>query len=425
MTTNAIDIYELIKYLNFAVFVLFVCCYFYQFVYILVYFFKKDKPVGEPKKKHRFGVIISARNEQSVIGELLSSIQKQTYPSELVDVYVVADNCDDDTAKICRNMGATVFERFNRVMVGKGYALDLAFHEIDKQKGLRYYDGYMVFDADNVLEPDYIEEVNKVFDRGYRVVTSYRNSKNFGDNWISAGYGLWFLREAKFLNGARMKCNTSCAISGTGFTVSSEIIEENGGWKHHLLTEDIEFTTDCMIHGEKIGYAEKAVLYDEQPVTWKHSWKQRMRWAKGFYQVTVNYAGGLLKQIFKNKSFQCYDMFMTIAPASFLTLLTILMNSVVFFVGFLDGNTKLSLLGLQQLGLGLGSVYLSMFVFGLLTVVTEWKRIYCSTKKKIKYVFTFPVFMLTYAPIAIAALVKPVKWEPIPHTISKSVSQIK
>ena len=87
----------------------------------------------------------------------------------------------------------------------------------------------MVFDADNVLDENYVAEMNKVFGSGYSVVNSYRNSKNYGSNWISAGYALWFLRESKYLNGARMQCGTSCAISGTGFLVSNEIIRENNG----------------------------------------------------------------------------------------------------------------------------------------------------------------------------------------------------
>ena len=136
--------------------------------------------------------------------------------------------------------------------------------------------------------------MNKVFDSGYKVITSYRNSKNYDSNWISAGYSLWFLREAKYLNNSRMQLGTSCAISGTGFLVSAEIIRNNGGWIHHLLTEDIEFTVDSVIHGVKIGYAANAILYDEQPTLFRQSYNQRLRWAKGFYQVFAKYGLGLV-----------------------------------------------------------------------------------------------------------------------------------
>ena len=143
--------------------------------------------------------------------------------------------------------------------------------------------------------------MNKVFDSGYKIITSYRNSKNYDTNWITAGYSLWFLREARFLNNPRMILNTSCTVSGTGYLVNSSIIRQNNGWKYYLLTEDVEFSAVNIIEGEKIGYCEKAILYDEQPTTFKQSWSQRIRWTKGFYQVTFRYGKILISSIFKKR----------------------------------------------------------------------------------------------------------------------------
>ena len=282
----------------------------------------KTPKTYEETKKYKYGVLISARNESAVIAQLIQSIKQQNYPKKLITVFVVADNCTDHTAEIARQAGAVVYERFNKEQVGKGYALDWLLKNIAKDYGEDAFDGYFVFDADNILDENYVAEMNKVFGSGYRVITSYRNSKNYGDNWISAGYALWFLREAKYINNARMMLGTSCAVSGTGFLVSREVFEKNGGWKHHLLTEDIEFSTDCIVQGERIGYCNSAIIYDEQPTTFKASWNQRLRWSKGFYQVFFNYGGKLCKNIFKKHSFAAYDMFMTIAPGVLLTLAT-------------------------------------------------------------------------------------------------------
>ena len=76
---------------NFAMFIFFVVCYAYQFVYIAVPFIKKDKP-HKAVKNHRFAVLISARNESAVIENLLESIKSQTYPQDLIDVFLIADN---------------------------------------------------------------------------------------------------------------------------------------------------------------------------------------------------------------------------------------------------------------------------------------------------------------------------------------------
>lgn len=130
---------------------------------------------------------------------------------------------------------------------------------------------FAVLTADNVLDRNFFATLNVTFSWGYDIVTCYRNSKNYGDNWISAGYGLWFLRESRYLNQAR----------------------QGGGWPFHLLTEDIEFTIDNVVRGVKIGYCPEAILYDEQPVDFRQSWAQRLRWSQGYLQVFRRYGGCL------------------------------------------------------------------------------------------------------------------------------------
>lgn len=410
-----------IIFLNFIISVVFTLCYAYQFFYIFVGLLKKPKEYSA-KTQHRYAVVVSARNESSVIGNLIRSIRNQKYPEELVDIFVIADNCTDNTAEVAREAGAIVYERFNKELVGKGYALDWLFKIIKSDHADKNYEAFIIFDADNILDPNYIAEMNKVFDNGYRIITSYRNSKNFDGNWIAAGYSLWFLREARYLNNARMTLGTSCAISGTGFLVSAEVIKENGGWIHHLLTEDIEFTTDSIIKGEKIGYCANAVLYDEQPTLFSQSYTQRLRWAKGFYQVFKNYGAKLVKGVFKG-SFSCFDMLMTISPAMLLTLLSIFVNVIAIPVGIINHSPDLPLL-IKTLAHTLVNFYGLFFLLGTITAITEWNQIHCSKAKRIGYLFTFPLFMLTYVPIAIVALFRKIEWKPISHSVSKTLDEI-
>lgn len=407
-----------------AVFILF---YMYQFFYIFWVFLGKDKsrPI-KSDKLNKFGVVISARNEAAVIGNLLESINRQDYPSELIKIFLIADNCDDNTADVGRQYGATVLERNNKALVGKGYALDFLFKKLLAEKD--DCDAYVIFDADNLVDKNFIKEMNKNFNRGYKALTSYRNSKNYGTNWISAGYSLWFLREAQYLNNARMRLGTSCAISGTGFCLSREIIEENNGWKYHLLTEDIEFSVDMAIKGEMIGYSAGSVVYDEQPETFEQSWKQRLRWAKGFYQVFGKYGKKLFSGIFRGK-FACYDMLMTVFPALIFTILSVLccigecIYGVTVFIKH-PAFSNLMLFCILPVVYFASVIYMLIFVVGFITLVTEWDVIDCPPKKTIKYLFSFPIFMLTYAPIAVAALFKKVEWTPIQHSISKSIDDV-
>lgn len=425
---------------NICVFLTFTICYAYQLFYVLVGLLRrKDHPAA--RKNHKYAAIISARNESTVIKNLIDSIKNQDYPSELIDIFIIADNCTDNTAQIALDNGAFVIERQNGKLIGKGYALDygmnIIFREcLGKQIGKSVcgmanygkiqapagrtinknseYEAFFVFDADNVLDKHYFAAMNRVYDAGFTVGTSYRNTKNFDSNWISSGYGTWFIREARFLSQPRSYLNTSCAVSGTGFYTDVKIIEKAGGWKWFLLTEDIEFATNNILNGNRIGYAPDAVLYDEQPVTFKDSWNQRFRWTRGFYQVFVKYSGRLVTHIFTNPKghrFACYDMLMTIAPGLLITFIAILFNLVIIILGLcgvLSAGMVLTA-SLSSIVFCLANYILFMFVLGVITLFVEWYKVRSNPGPKILAMFTFPFFMLTYIPIAIIAVFKKVK----------------
>lgn len=252
----------------------------------------------------RYAVLISARNEAKVVPNLINSIREQTYPSSLVDIWLVADNCTDDTAEVVRGMGCQVVERHNLEEIGKGYALTYLLDEMIERGVASDYEAFFVFDADNKLDKHYIEEMNKAFQSGFRILTSYRNSTNISENWVSSGSALWFIRESRFLNNSRMLFGASCHVGGTGFMFSQEVMQRNNGWKFHLLTEDLEFTMDSVLHGDRIGYCGTAILYDEQPVSFLQSWRQRLRWSKGFLQVFRYYGPLLIKRAIKERDFR-------------------------------------------------------------------------------------------------------------------------
>ena len=397
--------------------------FLYQFVYMFIALFKKV-PVFKAKAQLKYAVLISAKNEENVIANLVKSILDQDYPKELFRVFVVADNCTDETAKVAKAAGATVYERFNETLRGKGYALNDLFKWIDKDFGIDSFDGYMVFDADNLLSPNYITEMNKIFSNGYKVCTSYRNSKNYGSNWLTAATGIWFLREARHLNHARMLLNVSCMVSGTGYVMHKDIVRRNGGWNFFLLTEDVEFSVDCILRGEKIGYCESAVFYDEQPTGFVDSFNQRLRWAKGFYQVLYKNFKGLIKGIFTKFDFTYFDSLITLAPGhiflagcvsvALLTAAKVNFDSMAFTMEILSIVLPMLIMG-----------YVSFYALGFFVLITEYKKIYCKPSRMFVLLLAFPLFMITYIPIAILALFAKVKWKPIKHTFAYDNEQMK
>lgn len=411
---------ETLHLLNRIITVFFFACYSYQIFYILVALVSRPRrPDTAPA--HRYAVLISARNEERVIARLLESLAAQTYDMTLVTVFVLADNCTDGTAALARSMGAVVYERSDACRVGKGYALHDLLRHILRDYPQDAFDGYLVFDADNVLAPAYIEEMNRTFSQGCNIITGYRNSKNYADNWISAGYALWFLRESRYLNQARMQLGHSCNISGTGFLFSREVLRRMGGWNFFLLTEDIEFSAANILAGERIAYCPGAELYDEQPVKFSQSWAQRMRWAKGYLQVFRKYGTRLFLRACRG-SFSCYDMTMTIMPAVLVSTAGVLVNGAGLVLSLLEYGSAAAVLPVCLHMLM--SLYVTLYVVGLITTLTEWRHIHTHWWKKLLYTFTFPVFMLTYIPIALTAVFKRVTWQPIEHTRAKDLNHI-
>ncbi len=400
--------------------ILLTLCCAYQMVYIFVIWRQmlKDKkhPSTEPKPepRGRYAVLVCARNEQVVIGDLVHSIRSQEYPSELLTAFVMADNCTDHTALRALEAGAVVYERHDTSHVGKGYALDALLGHIreDYPEG---FDGYVIFDADNILKPDYIRNMDIMFQKGCDILTSYRNSKNFGASWLAGGCGMNFIRESRYLNQARYQLGASAFVSGTGFAFSRKIYEEMGGWPYHLISEDMEFTVDQISKGRKIAFAADAEFYDEQPLTFQQSWRQRSRWLKGTLQVLYRYRKPLWKSMISG-NWASIDLFIYSFPMFFLTSVIFCLN---FILGVMVSSADQSVWGfLRVVGGHLVGMYGGLLFSSASAMLTEYKKIIAPGWKKILYTLTFPLYVFTYIPLAPIALCKRLSWTPISHTVT-------
>ncbi|MCI1902159.1 MAG: glycosyltransferase family 2 protein [Bifidobacteriaceae bacterium] len=391
----------------------------YQALCIIVSFVTKPVTFPQAPADKRFAVLISARNEEQVIGNLIASIRANDYPQDKIDIWLVADNCTDSTADLVRGMGEHVIERHDLKHIGKGYALTFLLNQMIEQHKASTYDAFFVFDADNLLDEHYISEMNKAFQAGYKILTSYRNSKNFSENWVSSGSALWFIRESRFLNSTRMVFGSSCHVGGTGFMFSREIMERNDGWKFHLLTEDMEFTLDSILHGDTIGYCGTAILYDEQPVTFAQSWRQRVRWSKGFLQVFRYYGPALMRRAIVDRDFSAVDLTILISPFAVLWLARMVLGVVFAALGFVTWDSQLSSVWAYLTGIG-GTILLAM-ALAAITVIAERTKIGATNKELVAYCLSFPVYMLSTVPIAFAAIFSKPEWKPIVHKGQKQM----
>ena len=404
---------QVLGIINVVIGVIFTLFYFYQFVFLIVAYVGKREniPDADPRK---YAVLIAARNESAVIHNPLNSLNAQDYPKDRFTVFLVADNCTDNTAEIARKYGATVYERFNQVEKGKGYAIDYLIKCIERDYGDDYCDAYIVFDADNVAEKNYITEMNKTYALGYDVVTSYRNASNYGANWRSAGQGMFFLRESRVLNLARMRTRGNNYVTGTGFLFSRKLCRENGGWPFHCLTEDGEFTMDNVVKGVKTGYCNTAMFYDEQVTDPKVSWNQRLRWCKGGLQIYKKYCVQLFKGLFSKKFLSFFDMTMCLNAAYFISLTAVIVNVVADVVILAMGCDDILGLIITQAWMAVAA-YFMLFIFSAVITCSEWRFIRGGAFKKVLYAFTFPLFIFSFIPIAFVAIFKKVEWKQIAH----------
>lgn len=388
--------------------------YLYQVFYLFIPLVIRKKK-HNPQKDHRYAILIAARNEEAVLPHLLDSIRAQEYPAELVDTYVVADNCTDNTADVAREHGATVFTRFDPKRVGKGFALNFLIEHIRGLGKLEDYDCFLIFDADNLLRPDYIRQMNQLPSDGFEAFCGYRNIKNYCTNWITYGYALWFLHESTHMNRSRYLIGSSANVNGTGFGFTQSLLQKIGTWNFFTLSEDTEFNNWCIDNGVKIGYCQDAILYDEQPVTFSQSWKQRTRWAQGTAQVTLRYTGRLFKNLFRGDwtSYASFE-FLT------LSLWGMTFTAIAFLVNMFDIYLFATLpeFGMSLLNALIGAV-LSLTLIGLITVIVDWKRIPTrSPVRKLLGALCYPFFVLTFLPIAFCAIFRKSRWEPIAHTVA-------
>lgn len=401
---------------------------------ILGLFKKKKYPKTEVR--NRYGVVIPARNEETVVGELLNSILKSDYPQDKLEIFVIAHNCTDKTAEIARSYGKNVhvYELNNPSLNTKGLGLQYLFKQIDKEYGIMNFDGFVFFDADNIATKDFLTRMNEAFEyyNKQSIITSYRNCKNFDTSLISGLYGLHFAISSIYACRGRTDVGCSSRVNGTGFIVPAIILKD--GWNYLTITEDLEFTADQVMANNKIKYCDDAVVYDEQPTNIHIMWRQRVRWSRGKLIVFYHKLGDLIKHLFvkDNKDrFSSYDIMTNVLPTCLnvfiLTLLQILFLSIAPLIDSSITFHEIFLTDNLNFFTSQGYLMSSLRSLAMYYLVTLFQAVSCfiaagekakniSIFKKIILCILWPFFIFIQLPIDIQALFsKNLGWKTIPH----------
>ena len=375
----------------------------------------KDKPL-KVKKDHRFMAIIPAHNEEAVVGNLIESLKNQTYNKDLYDIYVIADNCTDNTAKIAKEAGAIVYERFDETKKTKGYALNWFLQQKIAEDAP--YDAFFVFDADNIVDKNFIKNMNKKLCQGEDVVQGYRDIKNPSDNWITAGYAIFYWQMHRFYHLARYNIGLSPLLNGTGFMVKFDVIKPQG-WDTETLTEDIEFSLKRIIKGKKLGWATDAIVYDEQPTGFRQSWSQRSRWTVGHIQCIKRYTKELAIAAKENKKMMNLDGLLYIVgsiPMFIITIVLLLTNFIMYNSASITTAELIRNLIMYLVPTFVLPIFVGMFAMWL-----DGRKI----KPMAKGLLCYPLFLLTWICINFKCLfIRNTSWEKINHVRSIKISDV-
>lgn len=393
---------------------------YYLFIGIFGFIPKREKNEIISDKFNKFALIVSAHNEEAVIANMVESLKMLDYPKEYYDIFIIADNCTDNTAEVARNAGAIVYERFNEEKRGKGHALEWMFDKIYKME--KQYDYISIFDADNLVSKNYLKAMNKQANKGYKVVQGYVDSKNPFDSWITSSYSFSFWCVNRIFQLPRYRLGLCCQLSGTGFIIAVDTLKELG-WGATCLTEDMEFTMKLALNNQKVAWANDAVIYDEKPLTLKQSWRQRKRWMQGHTDVAVRFFAKLIKKAFKDNDWTAFDCAVyLVQPVRVLAL------AFIMFMSWVQTFYPEGDLGFIQMSYLFDSpiiwniIVVLQFLYTPFVLAFERKEF---TKQMFLHYIGYMFYQFTWIPITIQGMIdrNKTEWSHTVHTRQISIAE--
>lgn len=390
---------------------------YYLFISAFAWFKRKSKPAELYPIVSRFAVLVAAHNEELVVGNIIKNLKSLNYPKDMFDIFVIADNCDDDTAKVSEENGAIVYERFDNVKRGKGHSLEWMFDKLYKMK--KKYDAVCIFDADNLASQNFLMEMNKQLCMGHKVIQGYLDSKNPTDSWISANNSIAFWIGNRLFQLPRYYLGFSCVLGGTGLVVSTDVLKDIG-WGATCLTEDLEFTLKLVLKGMRVYWAHEAIIYDEKPLTLEQSWKQRTRWMQGQCDCIIRFFKDLIVKAYKDKDIVALDIALYLVQPIIAVINLLIMIIGVFtlirnhysysynqiYYG-VPGYTNIGLPVYSNQSYGNSILFVTLITFFMMYInifflIIEKKL----TFKTFIYFLTYPFYNFTWIPIIIQGFMK-------------------
>ena len=383
---------EIIRY-GFYVFITFMVICFIGYIPRLkawFYGFKKQKHLTK-NKDNKIAIIVPARNESMVIGNLFESIKAQTYKN--FDTYVIVKDPKDETINMAKEIGAYTLVLENQTK--KSDCLDYALKEAMKKN---IYDAAFIIDADCFMDSKCMEELNNALSSGKQIIqvkkrvkNFYMKQKNANSIWSTCNGLIWTIIDDLGNKYKSAKGITNMLI-GTGIMIRMDVVKELNGWPYNqTLTEDIEFMNDAAIKNYSTFYYEHAIIYLEESTSLRVTNKRRTRWMDGVINSKRIYNDRLKNASEKNKYYvtALSPCFLFIGTALFYSLLNLITSGILFLLG---NSLWIECFYLELLSLGI--IYLSFFILTLFILLVG--DIHRPWYKKLIVLFIHPIFYMGY-----------------------------
>lgn len=378
---------------------------------------RSEDKITMPQKK--FAIVVAAHNESAVVGQLIENLLDLKYPKELYDIYVIADNCTDNTAGVAEEAGAIVYIRTDESKKSKGFALEWMFHRLfDMESDGKIYDAVAIFDADNLVHPNFLMEMNNRLLKGDKIIQGFLDAKNPYDTWVSGTFAIafWVIDYVSHL--AKTNIGLSAVLGGTGMCIAVDVLKKYG-WRATCLTEDMEFTMRSLTEGVKTTWAHDAIVYDEKPLTFEQSWIQRKRWAQGQFDVAHRFIPKMLRAGWERKDIRIWDGCIYLLQPHFLML-----SAFFLAMGYLQmacGTLYTNIYSVMPSQI-LTAIMIGQYLLPMIILIKVNAKL-----KSWWYMLLYPLFIYSWLPIIFLGFIhrNEHEWAHTRHTRSMNYDEMK
>ncbi len=409
-------LYRVLSIINYIVLLLIAIPLALQVFYILLFFLPK-KTWKKSEKKARIAYLIPANNEGSVIyGTVKSILEKQDYPKELFDVFVVAHNCTDKTAYLAEKAGAKVlvYNDSDPTHAMAAYPLNFGINHILSIED-NPYEMIIRVDADNHLNDEYSSRMNDAYQSGVDFARPYEGAINATQSFFTKACTMFYVFDSRFGSRVRERFHLAAHVNGSGAMMSARMLRATGGYDCFSISEDAEYFINRLFDGYKGHFVEDAVIYEDMPSSLKDTYNRNKRIGSGSVSLLKPKFAKMFGKFFTTGNFSYLEIcltyifvFLTVILATWLPLFYIYNFLFLAFAGY--GKLPLSLYTQQHYFnilwgtvIILGGVLVGLFVlFGwlqaLFLVLTDYKKIGAQNRRSLlTAVLFFPLFLILYS----------------------------